>query len=79
MIDDIPPGVTTDALNDAVNFLSEDINSLSTNVDTAIATTAINPTTVNSLGEEVSDPPTQAEVQAIFDKVNELIAALTRT
>ena len=33
--------------------------------------------TVGPLGLSVSDPPTQADVQAILDKLNELINTLT--
>jgi hypothetical protein len=34
---------------------------------------------ISYLSLSVSNPPTQAEVQAIADKVDELIAALSRT
>lgn len=37
---------------------------------------ALNPTTVAELGMTVSNPPTQAEVQTIADKIDELIDAL---
>ena len=40
---------------------------------------AVNPTAVSGLGMVVSDPPTQAEVQAIADKLDELLAVLKRT
>ena len=40
--------------------------------------TARNPLTVARLEMAVSDPPTQAEVQAIADKIDELIDALKR-
>ena len=43
-----------------------------------IAGTARNPNTVSMLGITVSNPPTQAELQAVVDKVNELIGALAR-
>ena len=43
-----------------------------------LALTAQNPVSLHGLGLTVSDPPTQAEVQAIADKVNELIFALKR-
>jgi len=42
-------------------------------LDAAIATTS-----ANSNGVPVSDQPTQAETQAIADKVDELILALRR-
>jgi hypothetical protein len=34
--------------------------------------------TVSPLNIMISDPPTQAEVQAMLDKINEIIAAGTR-
>jgi hypothetical protein len=43
----------------------------------AIAGTAMNPA-VNVLGQSISNPPTQAQVQAIQNKLNELINAITR-
>ena len=39
---------------------------------------ARNPTGVSTLGLTVSDPPTQAEVQAVVGKLDALIAALRR-
>jgi hypothetical protein len=45
---------------------------------TAVPDTARNPLTVAPITFSPSDPPTQAEFQAVIDKVNELIAALTR-
>ncbi len=44
----------------------------------AIAGTANNPSTVDTLALSVSDPPSQSEVQAVVDKLNELINALKR-
>ena len=49
-----------------------------TNVDAAIAGTSSNTNGVGTLGMVVSDPPTQGEVQAIADKLDELINALRR-
>jgi hypothetical protein len=43
----------------------------------AIAGTAQNPA-VNVLSQSISNPPTQAQVQAIQNKINELINAITR-
>ena len=43
-----------------------------------IAGTARNPNSVAMLSGSISDPPTQAEVQALHDKINELIAAMQR-
>ena len=45
---------------------------------TALAGTARNPAGVSAPGLAVSDPPTQAEVQALAGKVDELLAALRR-
>ena len=47
-------------------------------LDDAIATTSANSNGVATLGLGVSDPPTQAEVQSIADKLDELINALRR-
>ncbi|MCX7010147.1 MAG: hypothetical protein NTY53_23405, partial [Kiritimatiellaeota bacterium] len=44
----------------------------------AIATTSANSNGIMQLGLTVSDPPTQSEVQAIANKLDELIAALRR-
>jgi hypothetical protein len=44
----------------------------------AIATTSTNSNVVTTLGMTVSDPPTQSEVQALADKLDELINALRR-
>jgi hypothetical protein len=43
-----------------------------------IGGTSANSNGVGTLGMSVSDPPTQAEVQAIADKLDELINALRR-
>ena len=51
---------------------------LQANVDAAIAGTSANSNGVGTLGLVISDPPTQAEVQAIMDKLDELINALRR-
>jgi hypothetical protein len=48
-------------------------------LNTAIATTARNLNTVSPLNIMISNPPTQAEVQMMLDKINEIIAAGTRT
>ena len=44
----------------------------------AIAGTSSNSNTVGTLGIVVSDPPTQAEVQAVANKLDELILTLRR-
>ena len=45
-------------------------------LDAAIATTSANSNGVSTLGLSVSDPPTQSELQAVTDKLDELILAL---
>ena len=47
-------------------------------LEDAIATTSANSNGVALLGLAVSDPPTQAEMQQIADKLDELITALRR-
>lgn len=47
-------------------------------LDSAIAATARNPTGVSPLTQSISDPPTQAEVQAIQDAYNALLGAVVR-
>ena len=44
----------------------------------AIAGTSSNSNAVANLGMAVSDPPTQAELQAVLGKLNEVITALRR-
>jgi hypothetical protein len=46
-------------------------------LNNAIAGTAVDPA-VNVLSQSISNPPTQAQVQAIQNKINELINAITR-
>jgi len=46
-------------------------------LQTAINGSAVNPA-VNVFGQTISNPPTQAQVQAIQNKLNELINAITR-
>ena len=46
-------------------------------LNTAINGTAVNPN-VATLVQTISNPPTQAQVQAIQNKLNELINAITR-
>lgn len=47
-------------------------------LDTAIATTAQNPTSVSPLSISFSDPPTSGELVQVQDKLNELLSALQR-
>jgi hypothetical protein len=45
---------------------------------TAIGGTSANTNAISQLGLTVSDPPKQAEMQTIANKLDELIAALRR-
>ena len=47
-------------------------------LDAAILGTSANTNAVSTLAMVVSDPPTRSEVQALADKVDELILALRR-
>ena len=47
-------------------------------LDAAINGTSMNSNSVNILNLPISDPPSAAEVQAIADKLDELITALRR-
>jgi hypothetical protein len=68
-------------LNNDVSNLEDELNTTSNdlqlNLNNAIAGTAVNPA-VNVLSQGISNPPTQAQVQAIQNKLNELINAITR-
>jgi hypothetical protein len=50
----------------------------SSDLGTAIGGTSANTNTVSQLGMTVSDPPTQSDLQAVANKLDELIAALRR-
>jgi hypothetical protein len=52
-------------------------NAATNALNTAINGTAVNPS-VTTLSQSISNPPTQAQVQAIQNKLNELINAITR-
>ena len=54
------------------------IASLQAQLNAAIAGTAQNIPGVSTLGIVISDPPQQGEVQAVADKVDELINTLLR-
>jgi hypothetical protein len=55
--------------------MREQLGSLFTFITTD---TARNPLAIAPLAFGISDPPTQVEVQAIYDKVNEILDALKR-
>jgi len=52
-------------------------NAATNALQTAIERTAMNPS-VDVLSQSISNPPTQAQVQAIQNKLNELINAISR-
>jgi len=60
--------------------LNTDVQTRATQAQLAaeIGGTSANSNGVGTLGMSVSDPPTQVEVQAIADKLDELINALRR-
>ena len=74
------------ALNDALSSHVDDIvNGYNTTLidieqkeATDFADTSKNTNAVATLGLVVSDPPTQAQIQSLADKVDELILALRR-
>lgn len=73
--------VSSGELRDRFKFLNEAIAKLPTSpaLLSSITHHAAGPVvSVTPLKLKVSDPPTQSEVEAICDKLNELIAALRR-
>jgi hypothetical protein len=60
-----------------LNGLNELIDNVQNQLITSIEGTAMNPN-VNTLSQSISNPPTQAQVLAIQNKLNELINAITR-
>ena len=93
LIDALPPGVTQQeladafstlqtAVNEAFSVLQQDLNSAAGNLGTEINAvrqeSARNVDGINILDLGITDPPTQSDVQAIVDKLNELIVGLHR-
>ena len=73
--------ISSSELRDQFNGLKEELETFCVPLaqyQTDYEDTARNPVTVARLDMAVSDPPTQAEVQAIADKIDELIDALKR-
>ncbi len=56
--------------------LRTQLTALSDEIDALQTSTATNPSAVDLLSLTVSNPPTTAQVQAIADKLDELIATL---
>jgi len=69
--------ISSSELRNQLNGLKSLIDNVEVELNNAIAGTAVNPA-VNLLGQSISNPPTQAQVQAIQNKLNELINAITR-
>jgi hypothetical protein len=69
--------ISSSELRNQLNGLNELIDNVQNQLINEIAGTAVNPA-VNLLGQSISNPPTQAQVQAIQNKLNELINAITR-
>jgi hypothetical protein len=68
-----PPGeVTTTQLNDALQ------SSAAQTTNNCLSASSANSNAVSPLALAVSDPPTQAEVQAVANKLDELLQALRR-
>jgi len=69
--------ISSSQLRDQFNGLKLIIDVNATDAAVAIQGTAMNPS-VDLLSQSISNPPTQAQVQAIQDKINELISAISR-
>jgi hypothetical protein len=69
--------ISSPELRNQLNGLKSLVDNVEVELNNAIAGTAVNPA-VNLLGQSISNPPTQAQVQAIQNKINELINAITR-
>jgi hypothetical protein len=69
--------ISSPELRNQLNGLKSLIDNVEVELNNAIAGTAVNPA-MNLLGQSISNPPTQAQVQAIQNKLNELINAITR-
>jgi hypothetical protein len=69
--------VSSSELRNQFTGLKSIIDSNATNTANLISATALNPS-VTVLSQSISNPPTQAQVQAIQNKLNELINAITR-
>ena len=69
--------ISSSELRNQLNGLKSLIDKVEVELNNAIAGTAVNPA-MNLLVQSISNPPTQAQVQAIQNKLNELINAITR-
>ena len=69
--------ISSSELRNQLNGLKSLVDNVEVELTNDIAGTAVNPA-VNLLGQSISNPPTQAQVQAIQNKLNELINAISR-
>ena len=69
--------ISSSELRSQFTGLNELIDNVQNQLISEIDGTAVNPA-VSTLGQSISNPPTQAQVQAIQNKLNELINAITR-
>ena len=82
--DEIDARATNDQLNDVSTNLLADLDqkastaALTDGLNTLTAQTPSNVDGVEALALTVSDPPTQAEMQAVVDRLNDLITGLHR-
>ncbi len=69
----------SEELRNQLNSLNDSLSALQGSVadlESAVQARPMLPASVNGVSLSVSNPPTQAQVQAIVDKLNELIGAL---
>jgi hypothetical protein len=69
--------ISSSELRNQLNGLKTLLDNVEVELNNATAGTAVNPA-VNVLSQGISNPPTQAQVQAIQNKINELINVITR-
>jgi hypothetical protein len=69
--------ISSSELRNQLNGLNELIDNVQNQLISGIDGTALNPA-VTVLSQSISNPPTQAQVLAIQNKLNELINAITR-
>lgn len=76
----VPPGIVAGADGGQVANAIEWLNNLLSVVQRDASTTdrgnVLQATAVSDLNQTITNPPTQAEVQALSDKVDELLAAM---
>jgi hypothetical protein len=81
---DFPPPYTrirSDELRGQFNALNQNIQAKANEDDCVgrVMASAMNPSGVALLGLSIGDPPLQSEVQALANKLDELITALKRS